>query len=144
MDSEDKFAPRKINLEDIRKGLTEQQYKKLFYECGLLNTTPEKLLAVAPFLLTEILKNCKPVIPEPVKQEEDVLENISVHTHSDEMEYYNPFEGMGECHSRVWGEAITLEFPKVGIVAPIAIELAKSEFEETYKKHLWDLMQILG
>lgn len=69
----EKNAPRKLDMEQLQKGLSKKQMDKVQYECDLMRMEPQRLLQIAPHLFNENVTAANTTIePEPyITQEED-------------------------------------------------------------------------
>ncbi len=95
---EDKYAPIKINLQKIKEGLSENQMKKIMYECDLLMVSPNDLIYIAGHLFNEgitasntyiILGSSVPVTDYKIEADYSSYDNDEYSSH-DDYSYYTP------------------------------------------------------
>ena len=64
----EKMAPRKLNVEQLQKGLSVSQMSKIEYVCMLLKVTPQQLVNMAPHLFNEGVTESNTVTETPVME----------------------------------------------------------------------------
>ena len=93
-----KNDPVKINVENLKEGLSEKQTKRIAYEAMILRKTPQDLLIMAPFLyqndITAANTKVKSTEPEEkIKKEEDEYDPAQID--DDDFDVYASIYGRG-------------------------------------------------